>query len=379
MASFFAVSRPPKLSVRSPVTGLVFLWLAMAAWFSFSPSVVGHNFDCNTSHSPKQLAWCPEKPQEAVPETAGLPAWVVVYPNATLEGPVHTGELQESGYFTLKTNDSAKVAFDFYQLAYAEKVNGTPFTCNFMAYAPGYGELWFTGASNEQVRLAILSAVPRQSSALLRRTTIHISYTRGTTWASPYQYPMNDIGVLTDPDLQPMRFECEINGEDDFFSPHAYLKAIHFTHRGSLTNVTLDFQPLLEAERAYPGDARMAVSDWRQLPPWVTLYPQAKVIAAAADAGRKTGVLILSTEHPQRQVHQFYNERLRELYLQFGFQRVSWSEGEEFSTTDWARDSDTLVGVITLQDKIRQTVVLLRYQGNTVHPVRTHRRTFRRR
>lgn len=371
-------------SARSFRFGRTLLRLAVGVWLPVQPSPVGCApappvVAADAEPGMRRPFGQQEEVRAAASENLGLPPWVLAYPNAVLEGQVHVDELQESGYFTLTTNDSPRTAFDFYQLAYGEKVNGAQFTRDFAAYAPGYGELWFTGASNEHVRLAVL-ATERASSASRPRTAIHVSYTRSAAWTSPYRHPMNDVAVLTDFDLQPMRFECEVNGEDDFFAPRPYLKAVHFTHRRSLANVTLDFRSLLEAAHADKAGLQSPPDDWRS-PPWVALYPAAKVIAAAVDAKRRSGVFMLSTEHPQRQVHQFYNERLRESYLQFGFQRLSWSEGEEFSTTDWARDGGSLVSVITLQDKSPQTVIVLRYQGDAApaHPVKHHRRPARRR
>lgn len=371
-------------SARSFRLGRTLLWLAVGAWLPVqpcpvgcapAPPVVAGGAEAGVRRSVGQQ----EEIRAAASENLGLPPWVLAYPNAVLEGQVHADELQESGYFTLTTNDSPRTAFDFYQLAYGEKINGVSFTRDFAAYAPGYGELWFTGASNEHVRLAVL-ATERASSASRPRTAIHVSYARSAAWTSPYRHPMNDVAALTDFDLQPMRFECEVNGEDDFFAPRPYLKAVHFTHRRSLANVTLDFQPLLETARADQAEVQTPSGDWRP-PSWAALYPAAKVLAAAVDAKRRSGFFVLSTEHPQRQVHQFYNERLRELYVRFGFQRLSWSEGEEFSTTDWARDGGSLVSVITLQAKSPQTVIVLRYQGDAApaHPVRHHRRPARRR
>ncbi len=337
--------------------------------------IVAANAAPCTHRSAERLETCT---QASTAETVKLPGWVIPYPHATVEGQLlHIGELQESGSLTLTTNDSTKVVFDFYQLAYAEKVNGTQFTRTFIAYAPGYGELWLTGASNEQIRLAIRSSALRTSSALPPRTTIEVAYKRGMAWTSSYLEPMNEVAALTDVDFQPMRFECEVNGGDNFFTPRPYLKAIHFTHRRSLANVTLDFQILMK--RADGVSQPSLIDDWR-LPPWVVLYPAAAVIAAASDMRKHSGLFVLSTTHPQEQVYRFYNEHLRESYLQFGFQRVSWSEGEEFSTTDWARDNSSLASVITLQAKLPQTVVLLRYQGDTarMHPVKDHRRPHRR-
>ncbi|OYT73834.1 MAG: hypothetical protein CFK52_00285 [Chloracidobacterium sp. CP2_5A] len=350
----------PALTVR---LSLVCIGLA-ATWLAFALLAA-----CPGGLEPPVAASArrPER-QEATTGVPRLPPWVLAYPNATFETQVVADAQLESGYFTLVTDDPGDSAFDFYKQAYGGKVNGVSFACDFIAYAPGYRELWLAGVSSEQIRLAVLS------SATERKTAIHVSYARGAPVESPYRYPMHDVGALADLDLQPLRFECEISGEDDFFAPRAYLRAIHFTHCQSLASVALDIQPLIEAGRSRDASARLLAGGRHRLPPWAVVYPGARIIAGAMDSKKKTGFLLMVTERDQRQAHRFYNDLLKEPYLRLGFERVSWSEGEEFSTTDWANGDDRLVSVITLQDKSPQAAILLRYRGELAGVVKPPRR-----
>ncbi len=317
--------------------------------------------------------------QEVTAETHDLPAWVLVYPYATFVARSSGDAATESGCFTLVTNDSPRTAFDFYKQAYEEKINETQFTLDFMALAPRYGELWLTGTSSETVRVAMVSAgaaaVPVAAApTAARKTFIYVSYARGADFESAYRHPMSEIGDLADLDFQPTRFECELDSDDRFLFTREYLKAIHFVHRQHRTLRSIEFGPLVEA-----GSVGMPASDDApgqsgKLPPWVIVYPGARLLAKALDARKTSGILILASDQSQEQVYAFYNQQLKEQYRGFGLERSSWSQGVEFSTADWTNGTDKLLSVITLQDKSPQTVVLLRYKGEAPRMVKPQRR-----
>jgi hypothetical protein len=320
--------------------------------------------------------------QEVTAETHDLPAWVLVYPYATFVARSSGDAATESGYFTLVTNDSPRTAFDFYRQSYEEKINETQFTLDFMALAPRYGELWLTGTANETVRVAMVSAAAspagalpaRVAPALAGKTFIYVSYTRSTDFESAYRHPMSEIGDLADLDFQPTHFECELDSDDRFLFTREYLKAIHFVHRQHRTLRSIEFGPLVEA-----GSVGMPASDdvsgqSGKLPPWVIIYPGARLLAKAVDARKTSGTLILASDQSQEQVYAFYNQQLKEQYRGFGLERSSWSQGVEFSTADWTNGTDKLLSVITLQDKSPQTVVLLRYKGEAPRIVKPQRR-----
>jgi len=321
-----------------------------------------------------------QSPEQGTPaDVSDLPPWVVVYPNATFAARSSTSELPESGYMTLVTNDAASTIFDFYKQAYEEKINDSQFTVEFLALAPHYGELWLAGADNETVRVAVVSAaaLASQNSALqasAKKTFIHVSYARSANLESAHRHPMSEIGELADLDFQPTHFECELEGDERFLFTREYLKAIHFVHRQHLTSRFLEFGPLVEA-----GPVRMPASEdtlaqLTKTPPWVVIYPGARLLARVANVKKASGLLMLLTDHSQEQVYAFYNRRLKELYLSFGLEQSSWSKDVEFSTAEWTNGSDKVLSVITLQDKSPQTVILLRYKGEAARAVKPHRR-----
>ncbi|QUV87801.1 hypothetical protein [Chloracidobacterium aggregatum] len=316
--------------------------------------------------------------QEVTAETHDLPAWVLVYPYATFVARSSGDAATESGYFTLVTNDILHTVFDFYKQTYEEKVNETQFALDFMALSPRYGELWLTGTANETVRVAMVSAAAASpvaaSPAAGRKTFIYVSYTRSTDFESAYRHPMSEIGDLADLDFQPTRFECELDSDERFLFSREYLKAIHFVHRQHLTSRAIEFGPLVEAGSVSMPASESAPGQPDKLPPWVIIYPGARLLAKAVDARKTSGTLILATDQGQEQVYGFYNQRLKELYRSFGLERSSWSQDVEFSTADWTNGADKLLSVITLQDKSPQTVVLLRYKGEAPRIVKPHRR-----
>jgi hypothetical protein len=316
--------------------------------------------------------------QEVTSENHGLPPWVLVYPHATFAARSGGDTAMESGYFTLVTNDSPRTVFDFYKQTYEEKINETQFALDFMALAPRYGELWLTGTANETVRVAMVSAAAvspvAASPAAGRKTFIYVSYTRSTDFESAYRHPMSEIGDLADLDFQPTRFECELDSDERFLFSREYLKAIHFVHRQHLTSRAIEFGPLVEAGSVSMPASESAPGQPDKLPPWVIIYPGARLLAKAVDARKTSGTLILATDQGQEQVYGFYNQRLKELYRSFGLERSSWSQDVEFSTADWTNGADKLLSVITLQDKSPQTVVLLRYKGEAPRIVKPHRR-----
>ncbi len=315
--------------------------------------------------------------QEVTAETHDLPAWVLVYPYATFVARSSGDATTESGYFTLVTNDTLYTVFDFYKQTYEEKISETQFALDFMALAPRYGELWLTGTANETVRVAMVPAAASPAGAapaLAGKTFIYVSYTRSTDFESAYRHPMSEIGDLADLDFQPTRFECELDSDERFLFTREYLKAIHFVHRQHLTSRAIEFGPLVEAGSVSMPASESAPGQPDKLPPWVIIYPGARLLAKAVDARKTSGTLILATDQGQEQVYGFYNQRLKELYRSFGLERSSWSQDVEFSTADWTNGADKLLSVITLQDKSPQTVVLLRYKGEAPRIVKPHRR-----
>ena len=331
------------------------------------------------TQTPGQTSGQSSPGQEVAAETHDLPPWVLVYPYATFAARSGGDAATESGYFTLVTNDSPRTVFDFYKQTYEEKVNETQFALDFMALAPRYGELWLTGTANETVRVAMVSAAAAASPvaaspAAARKTLIYVSYARSTDFESAYRYPMSEIGDLADLDFQPARFECELDSDERFLFTREYLKAIHFVHRQHLTSRAIEFGPLVEAGSGGMPAVETLSGQPDKLPPWVILYPGARLLAKAVDTRKTSGTLILATDQGQEQVYGFYNQRLKELYRGFGLERSSWSQGVEFSTADWTNGADKLLSVITLQDKSPQTVVLLRYKGEAPRIVKPHRR-----
>ncbi len=339
------------------------------------------------TQAPGQTSGPPSSGQEVTAETEDLPPWVVVYPYATFAARSEGDTVAESGYFTLVTNDTLYTAFDFYRQAYEEKINETQFTLDFMALAPRYGELWLTGTANETVRVAMVSAAASPAGTLpvkaalvgaapvlAGKTFIYVSYTRSANFESAYRHPMSEIGDLADLDFQPTHFECELDSDERFLFTREYLKAIHFVHRQHLISRAIEFGPLVEAGSVSLPASEAVPGQPDRLPPWVIIYPGARLLAKAVDARKTSGTLILSTDQGQEQVYGFYNQRLRELYRSFGLERSSWSQGVEFSTADWTNGADKLLSVITLQDKSPQTVVLLRYKGEAPRIVKPHRR-----
>ncbi len=314
--------------------------------------------------------------QEVTDESNALPPWVIVYPYATFVARSGGGATAESGYFTLVTNDTLYTAFDFYRQSYEEKINETQFTLDFMALAPRYGELWLTGTANETVRVAMVPAAasPAGAPAAARKTFIYVSYARSADFESAYRHPMSEIGDLADLDFQPTRFECELDSDDRFLFTREYLRAIHFVHRQHRTLRSIEFGPLVEAGSVSLPASEAVLGQPDRLPPWVIVYPGARLLAKAVDTRKTSGTLILSTDQEQEQVYAFYNQQLKELYRGFGLERSSWSQGVEFSTADWTNGADKLISVITLQDKSPQTVVLLRYKGEAPRIVKPHRR-----
>ncbi len=325
--------------------------------------------------------------QEVTAKSQDLPPWVIVYPYATFTARSGGDATAESGYFTLVTNDALYTAFDFYRQSYEEKINETQFTLDFMALAPRYGELWLAGTANETVRVALVSAAASPAAAspagafpagavpaLAEKTFIYVSYTRSPDFKSAYRHPMSEIGDLADLDFQPTRFECELDSDERFLFTREYLKAIHFVHRQRVTSRAIEFGPLVEAGSVSMPASESAPGQPDRLPPWVIIYPGARLLAKAVDARKTSGTLILATDQGQEQVYGFYNQRLKELYRSFGLERSSWSQGVEFSTADWTNGADKLLSVITLQDKSPQTVVLLRYKGEVPRIVKPQRR-----
>ncbi|MGQ9896796.1 MAG: hypothetical protein ACUVR8_04425 [Acidobacteriota bacterium] len=330
--------------------------------------------------------WAPERQslgQKVTAEADVLPPWVVVYPDAAFVVRRSGSTAAESGYFTLATNDAPSTAFNFYKQTYEEKIDGIQFAFDFRALAPHYAELWLTGTSGETVRVAMVSATAAASpvstsQVLAGKTFIYVSYTQGTRFESAYHYPMNEIGDLADLDFQPIHFECELDSDERFLYTREYLKAIHFVHRQHLTSRVLEFGPLIEAGLVGTPALEPALENVPgqpdKLPPWVVIYPEARVLARAVDAKKISGTLILTTDQSQEQVYTFYNQQLKELYRSFGLERSSWSQDTEFSTADWTNGTNKLLSIITLQDKSPQTVILLRYKGKAPKVVKPHRR-----